>query len=457
MPAYSQSASASVKQPYAESSPDSNIEIDTSVLKGLSQKTYETAPYSPRSQQLHLRKPAPNGNNWLTTGTKDRRSIVQQPRSTGFTKPLSPPTTTPLPITQQDIIIKGRDITAEPHKIKKETPDNDKQVRMNPAPTPSKKPVAFIKAAKAKQLASLPIPKRRPTIQQASRSFVEKKRSRIAAGTIPNEQLVPPSVRKTVPMDPRILQNAPRSMPAEPPKHVIAENLKFSADANGHGTTSIAQNRSMKKTEITNKPTGFASRINDHKNRIIAAVQKIAGHRKEPEIDVNSYMARKEHLATELSRGTASEPAITPRDMKRIDAKPMARQMNAIAPSAGRTTQAVNTAETKRAKGNNSITSVSFAPSQSSIDKDTKAIINAKILPRMQTKPSLRLQIQSYASPTGPTSSLEARRTSLARALTAREYLVSMGINPRSIDLRPMGEDTKGGTADRIDFLLYTP
>jgi outer membrane protein OmpA-like peptidoglycan-associated protein len=71
---------------------------------------------------------------------------------------------------------------------------------------------------------------------------------------------------------------------------------------------------------------------------------------------------------------------------------------------------------------------------------------------KMQADQEVRLQLVAYAMGPGDKGN-EARRTSLSRALSARQYLIGQGVRSTRIDVRALGH-TDEGPADRLDAVL---
>lgn len=65
----------------------------------------------------------------------------------------------------------------------------------------------------------------------------------------------------------------------------------------------------------------------------------------------------------------------------------------------------------------------------------------------------IRLRLSAYAN-TGGGSAARARRTSLARALAVRAFLIERGIKASRIDLRALGNMDGAAGADRVDVVL---
>ncbi len=65
----------------------------------------------------------------------------------------------------------------------------------------------------------------------------------------------------------------------------------------------------------------------------------------------------------------------------------------------------------------------------------------------------LRLRLAAYAN-AGAGSPAKARRTSIARALAVRGFLIERGIKASRIDLRALGNTAGAAEADRVDVVV---
>jgi outer membrane protein OmpA-like peptidoglycan-associated protein len=65
----------------------------------------------------------------------------------------------------------------------------------------------------------------------------------------------------------------------------------------------------------------------------------------------------------------------------------------------------------------------------------------------------IRLRLAAYAN-AGSGSAAKARRTSLARALAVRGFLIERGIKASRIDLRALGHTAAVAEADRVDVVV---
>ena len=71
----------------------------------------------------------------------------------------------------------------------------------------------------------------------------------------------------------------------------------------------------------------------------------------------------------------------------------------------------------------------------------------------MKQNKNLRLQLLAYAGGGSQTPS-QARRLSLSRALAVRSKLIEKGIRSTHIDVRALGNKSKGGPPDRVDIII---
>jgi outer membrane protein OmpA-like peptidoglycan-associated protein len=446
----------------AQTSSSPSIEINTSVLGEMAKQISPNQPSPNNVPALRRPTPAPSENTVKGHSFLTGRAIQEEPapkasidkiipasakkqpqqqKQSSNTNTITAPARLPMPEGDGIIVPKSKlenytppfddtDI-AIPSFIAPSVKSNNTAARTKPtsrartakiaAPLPMRKPVKAIALAKYDKLQNVPIPQKRPTIQKASVNFVKEKRVNLAANT---KYSAPKAgkVTNAVKSSPLILKGAQISMPAAKAKDVIAEPL---------GQSSPQQ--------IASK-TDTPSRLAQHKNRIIDAVQKIASRNNEPEIDITAM---------------AAKPAP---NKNRIDAQ-IIRDITAIEPASGTVTSAkaprppVTSHSTTKGK----VVTIAFNNGQDALDQDTKNKINAHILPDLQAHEAHRIQLQSYASSANDENNLSARRTSLSRALAARQYLISMGVEPRRVDIRPLGEAEGNGQSDRIDFFVFDP
>lgn len=92
---------------------------------------------------------------------------------------------------------------------------------------------------------------------------------------------------------------------------------------------------------------------------------------------------------------------------------------------------------------------IRFAANESRLPTSAEADLKA-LAARMEQDSSARLQLLAYASGSAETAS-RARRTSLARSLAVRSFLIDQGVRSTRIDVRALGTSADGGPADRVD------
>lgn len=94
-----------------------------------------------------------------------------------------------------------------------------------------------------------------------------------------------------------------------------------------------------------------------------------------------------------------------------------------------------------------------FAAGETDVSPSLEAKIKSAILPRLAKDDRARIQILSFAtSPDGTESG--ARRISLSRALSVRDYLLAQKINPSRIDVRALANQGSETPQDRVDIVL---
>ncbi|MEX2642543.1 MAG: OmpA family protein [Acetobacterales bacterium] len=92
---------------------------------------------------------------------------------------------------------------------------------------------------------------------------------------------------------------------------------------------------------------------------------------------------------------------------------------------------------------------IRFAANESKLPTSAETDLKA-LTSRLEQDSSARLQLMAYASGSAETAS-RARRTSLARALAVRSFLIDQGVRSTRIDVRALGTNTDGGPSDRVD------
>ncbi len=99
------------------------------------------------------------------------------------------------------------------------------------------------------------------------------------------------------------------------------------------------------------------------------------------------------------------------------------------------------------------IISLIFQPGSADIDGIAKEMFDQQAIKKLRKDPDLRVQLQSYALPTGDGQS-SARRLSLSRAIAIRAYLIEKNIDPKRIDIRALGNQTDIQPPDRVDLIF---
>jgi outer membrane protein OmpA-like peptidoglycan-associated protein len=104
-------------------------------------------------------------------------------------------------------------------------------------------------------------------------------------------------------------------------------------------------------------------------------------------------------------------------------------------------------------RGGEQVGRIAFAGDSTTLPPEAKATLD-ELVQRMQSDERLHLMLNGYAANAGDNSL--TRRTSLARALAVRAYLVDRGIPPMRIDVRSaVSSSSSGGDAppDRVDLM----
>jgi len=76
---------------------------------------------------------------------------------------------------------------------------------------------------------------------------------------------------------------------------------------------------------------------------------------------------------------------------------------------------------------------------------------------KLSTQPNQHIQLVAYASAPGSDANgaVEARLTSLARAVVVRDYLIQRGVSGAQIKVRALGNRAEGGgSLDRVDLMV---
>ncbi|MEC7397433.1 MAG: OmpA family protein [Pseudomonadota bacterium] len=77
-----------------------------------------------------------------------------------------------------------------------------------------------------------------------------------------------------------------------------------------------------------------------------------------------------------------------------------------------------------------------------------------KLADRMKTNEDIRIQLMGFANGNSGSAS-QARRSSLFRALSVRNYLMKQGVRTTRMDVRALGQTSvKGVSPDRVDIVV---
>jgi outer membrane protein OmpA-like peptidoglycan-associated protein len=99
---------------------------------------------------------------------------------------------------------------------------------------------------------------------------------------------------------------------------------------------------------------------------------------------------------------------------------------------------------------------VVFTGANTDLPDQAKSTLDA-VVQALQAEPQLRIELVAYASGSAEQAS-EARRVSLARAISVRAYLIEKGVDSKRFEVRALGNrtDTAAAAADRVDILALT-
>ena len=75
------------------------------------------------------------------------------------------------------------------------------------------------------------------------------------------------------------------------------------------------------------------------------------------------------------------------------------------------------------------------------------------IVAKLRTDETLRVNLVSYATAVAD-QALTARRVSMSRGLSVRNYLIDNGISNTRINVLPEGDKNPGGEPDRVDIFI---
>lgn len=100
--------------------------------------------------------------------------------------------------------------------------------------------------------------------------------------------------------------------------------------------------------------------------------------------------------------------------------------------------------------------SLDFTTTKDSLTADHITVLERDVLPILFQNGQWRLQIQAFATPIDSGIS-SARRASLSRALSVRNFLISQGMNSERMDVRALGTQTDREPQDRVDLVFLPP
>ena len=130
-----------------------------------------------------------------------------------------------------------------------------------------------------------------------------------------------------------------------------------------------------------------------------------------------------------------------------VKAEPMQRPYNVYRPAKD---------ITPRSEDEKAYVSVPFAQGLMEIDAGITSEIETRLLPVLNDNPGWKLQIQAFASPMKDGSS-SARKASLARAMSVRDFLIGKGIEATRINFRALGSESDRDHMDRVDLIVFDP
>jgi outer membrane protein OmpA-like peptidoglycan-associated protein len=388
------SSSCTLSSAHAEQPLLPEIEIDRSVLQDL--KGYEPPPMfgavksKPVAAPLNRVPVAPLAAPNLTVPKAD--ALLE------------------FPVKNTEVVTRQR-MTAPDEVIAHARPDySDHNTVLNLTPAVPKQlnAVAEPKKPAKKAAAKAPLPPKKPGIQLAS---VKSNDSPVAAKPeekviIKAEKVAPPQEKPAKPMTP--MAAAEKYVPKASPTMPV---VKFDpVEKNKLDAFALPLTDDADKEASTPKPTPGERMIDQALTNRITQIDKA---------DIEATVA-----GGKVATGKKDEPLAM-----------------AALPTGTRT-----------ASAKIQQVSMEFKPKLIGLQNDQQSTLNSEILTFLSKHNDARLQIQSFAGEPGSDS--DARRISLSRALSVRDYLLGKGIEPSRIDVRAMGNNTKEMPADRVDLIL---
>jgi len=95
---------------------------------------------------------------------------------------------------------------------------------------------------------------------------------------------------------------------------------------------------------------------------------------------------------------------------------------------------------------------VPFTHGSENIDPGQVPTLDKLVAVLQQKTAAYAFTLTAYAGLDAASSPREARRLSLSRALTMRDYLTTKGVSSARIDVRALGANVPSGDADRVDI-----
>jgi outer membrane protein OmpA-like peptidoglycan-associated protein len=99
-----------------------------------------------------------------------------------------------------------------------------------------------------------------------------------------------------------------------------------------------------------------------------------------------------------------------------------------------------------------SVSTIAFTHGSENLTNEAAGVLE-RLADVLTTYPKARITLSSYADSTDSTPR-DARRLSLSRALTARDFLATKGIANSRVDIRALGANVPSGNADRVDVTV---
>lgn len=293
-----------------------------------------------------------------------------------------------------------------------------------------------------------PIPPRRPEIQRASSSFVERARARIRQEG-PKVNAAPAEPVKAVPLEAPEPDSARLSLVDDVMKQIERIDKQKLIDtienimADQAGGTSVPKHNATAPVRRIKPEQGSTPRFRQAVKNIPKPPQKPLHMARAPQTgDKGNSSAIRDITADNAIayKMAAVEPAA-------IDITARLRPKARANPYAG---------DSDDAGYHEKKLVLPMAEGQETIDEQAIAALRKEAFHLLNAHPNWRLQINAYATPQDDTVS-SARRISLARALSVRAYLLDLGIDAARMDIKALGEETGNAPPDRTDLIFVDP